>query len=101
MNRKKNFPGSQKMKIKPARRVAGTIKLPGDKSISHRAAIIAALADGITTIQGFATSKDCQSPPGWRARLGMGIGPAADGLKIHGPGLHGWQAPTQVLDAGN
>jgi 3-phosphoshikimate 1-carboxyvinyltransferase len=90
--------------IAPARSVRGRIQVPGDKSISHRYAILAALADGRSTITNYAPGGDCQSTLACLAALGVTIardsGP--DGrVFIVGRGLGGLQPPSAALDCGN
>jgi 3-phosphoshikimate 1-carboxyvinyltransferase len=87
--------------IQPARNLAGSIRLPGDKSISHRWAMIAALAEGKTTIQGYATGEDCHSTLGILAKLGIEIEDKGSEVSIVGKGLNGLQASGETLDAGN
>lgn len=87
--------------IQPARNLAGSIRLPGDKSISHRWAMIAALAEGKTTIRGYATGEDCHSTLGILAKLGIEIADRGSEVEIHGKGLTGFAASEEVLDAGN
>ncbi|HEX7177807.1 MAG TPA: 3-phosphoshikimate 1-carboxyvinyltransferase [Pyrinomonadaceae bacterium] len=99
------------MRIRPARRLRGHIGgLPGDKSISHRAAIIAALARGRTRVRNFSTSADCASTLECLRRLGVQVereGDSADGaLIIDGAGgeeAGRWslRAPEGALDCGN
>jgi 3-phosphoshikimate 1-carboxyvinyltransferase len=90
------------MKIKPARRVRGSIKMPGDKSISHRAAMIAALAEGATTIRNFSTSADCAATLRCLENLGVEIERSADAVRVCGVGLkNGLRAPLVPLDCAN
>lgn len=89
------------MKIKPARRIRGSVCVPGDKSISHRAALIAALAEGTTVIDGFATSRDCSSTLECLKALGVVVAHGEQSLRIEGPGLRGLLPPTRILDAEN
>lgn len=89
------------MKISPARRARATTRVPGDKSISHRVGMIAALAEGVTTVENFATSRDCQSTLECLSALGIAIERAGANVKISGRGLNGLSAPARVLDAGN
>jgi 3-phosphoshikimate 1-carboxyvinyltransferase len=79
-----------------------TVVVPGDKSISHRAVMLAAIAEGSTRISGFLNGEDCEATLG--AMLAMGVG--AERLDpttvvIHGVGLHGLKAPDCELDMGN
>jgi 3-phosphoshikimate 1-carboxyvinyltransferase len=92
--------------VHPADRVRGSVRLPGDKSISHRYAILAALADGTTTIHGYSTGHDCASTLACLRALGVAMresGRDATGVSctIEGRGLGGLIAPASALDAGN
>lgn len=87
--------------IQPAKTLAGAIRLPGDKSISHRWAMIAALAEGKTTIHGYSTGEDCHSTLGILTRLGIEVDDQGSEVSITGKGLDGLSAPTEALDAGN
>jgi 3-phosphoshikimate 1-carboxyvinyltransferase len=91
--------------VKPAARVAGRVRVPGDKSISHRYAMLAALADGRSTIRGYLTGADCLSTLSCLQALGVEIErdpQRPDALiEIVGVGLRGLRAPTAPLDAGN
>ena len=97
------------MRIRPARRLRGHIKgLPGDKSISHRAAIIAALARGRTRVRNFSTSADCASTLECLRRLGVGVGREGEGRAVVIDGVGGgeagrwsFRAPVGALDCGN
>ena len=87
--------------------MSGVVRVPGDKSISHRYALLAALADGPTTLSNYAPGADCASTLACLAALGITIDrrPAADGdsprLVIAGRGVRGLRAPTDSLDCGN
>jgi 3-phosphoshikimate 1-carboxyvinyltransferase len=88
--------------IAPAAAVRGRLQVPGDKSISHRYAILAALADGVSTISNYAPGADCQSTLACLAALGVPVerlGPHQ--VRITGRGLGQLQAPTEPLDCGN
>jgi 3-phosphoshikimate 1-carboxyvinyltransferase len=90
--------------IAPARSVRGRIQVPGDKSISHRYAILAALADGRSTITNYAPGGDCQSTLACLAALGVTIARdagSAGRVSIVGRGLGGLQPPSTALDCGN
>jgi 3-phosphoshikimate 1-carboxyvinyltransferase len=87
--------------IQPAQNLSGAIRLPGDKSISHRWAMIAALAEGKTTIHGYSTGEDCHSTLGILTRLGIEVEDNGSEVSITGKGLDGLSAPTEALDAGN
>lgn len=84
--------------ISPAGAINGVITLPGDKSISHRYAMLGAIAEGITSISNFSTGADCQSTLGTVAALGIPVEREGGAVKIHGGRL---SAPKGDLDAGN
>src|SRR5579871_6755714 len=86
------------MKIQPAKYLRGTVNLPGDKSISHRAAMIGGIAGGVTRINGFASSQDCQSTLDCLSLLGVSIKRENDALIINGVGL---TKSSRILDVGN
>jgi 3-phosphoshikimate 1-carboxyvinyltransferase len=82
--------------------VSGTLCVPGDKSISHRALILGALAHGTTEIRGLLRSEDCLATLDALRALGVEIVETADGLvRIQGTGPEGLREPETVLDAGN
>ncbi|MDE3195492.1 MAG: 3-phosphoshikimate 1-carboxyvinyltransferase [Acidobacteriota bacterium] len=87
--------------IRPARRLAGGITLPGDKSISHRYAMIASLAEGASTIRNYSTGADCHSTLGCVSALGIPVEEQGTTVTIRGKGLEGWSKPAGDLDAGN
>ena len=92
--------------VEPARRLRGRLRLPGDKSISHRYALLAALADGASAITGYSAGADCRSTLGCLRALGVGIRQTASGddsftVVVDGLGLGGLVRPTEALDAGN
>ncbi len=89
------------MKIQPVKYLKGEIKLPGDKSISHRAAIFAALAEGETRIENFATSADCASTLDCLENLGVEIRRENTTIFIKGVGKTGFSNPEKELDCGN
>jgi 3-phosphoshikimate 1-carboxyvinyltransferase len=89
------------MIIRPATKVRGDLLLPGDKSISHRAAIIAALAAGATRIENFAPGADCASTLSCLKQLGVAIEREENTVIIYGMGKHSLRAPTEPLDCGN
>lgn len=87
--------------ISPASSVSGAIHLPGDKSISHRYAMLASIAEGTTRISNYSTGADCQSTLACMRALGA-ANETRDGVVcIHGHGLDGLRAPSSTLDAGN
>src|SRR5690349_2268980 len=87
--------------ITPAGRISGFIRLPGDKSISHRYAMLAAIAEGETRIRNYSTGADCQSTLGCVRDLGIRVERVDGEVVIHGKGLDGLCAPAAQLDAGN
>ncbi|HET9402348.1 MAG TPA: 3-phosphoshikimate 1-carboxyvinyltransferase [Candidatus Acidoferrales bacterium] len=96
--------------IAPAQSVNGTVALPGDKSISHRYAMLAAIAEGTSTLSNYAEAADCQSTLDCLKRLGIHVesvreratnGSGANLLRIAGAGLHGLRRSRRGLDAGN
>jgi 3-phosphoshikimate 1-carboxyvinyltransferase len=92
--------------VAPTHHVRGHVRPPGDKSISHRYALLAAIADGESTLHGFSTGADCASTLGCLRELGVAIDETAttdEGLSllVHGRGLTGLTAPDGVLNAGN
>jgi 3-phosphoshikimate 1-carboxyvinyltransferase len=93
---------SAKVTVEPARRVHGRLRVPGDKSISHRYALLAALARGRTELSNYAPGADCQSTLECIRRLGVDAAAGADGvLTIVGRGPLGLSSPSNVLDCGN
>ncbi|MGB6943094.1 MAG: 3-phosphoshikimate 1-carboxyvinyltransferase [Bryobacteraceae bacterium] len=87
--------------ISPATSVSGAIQLPGDKSISHRYAMLAGIAKGPTKISNYSTGADCQSTLGCMRALGAASETQEGILCIHGQGLDGLREPAAALDAGN
>jgi 3-phosphoshikimate 1-carboxyvinyltransferase len=81
--------------------LSGTVLVPGDKSISHRYAMIAAIAKGASAIRHFAASRDCHSTLACLGALGVEIQEEGDTVIIRGMGLRGLKAPGRMLDAGN
>jgi len=87
--------------ISPGGAIEGVVELPGDKSISHRYAIVAALAEGRSEILNYSTAADCRSTLDCLRRLGIEIDLTSERLRISGKGLTGLQAPRRSLDAEN
>jgi 3-phosphoshikimate 1-carboxyvinyltransferase len=87
--------------VAPARRVHGRLSVPGDKSISHRYAIVAALSRGTSRLLGFAPGADCGSTLACLERLGVETTRADEDVTIAGLGIRGFRAPAEPLDAGN
>jgi 3-phosphoshikimate 1-carboxyvinyltransferase len=88
-------------RISPARAISGSICLPGDKSISHRYAMLAAIAQGETRIHNYSTGADCRSTLGAVRDLGIEVSQSGSEVSIAGRGLDGFTAPARDLDAGN
>src|SRR5579885_2232445 len=86
--------------VKPARNILGSIRLPGDKSISHRYGMLGALADGTTRLRNFSTGADCASTLACMAALGARIERNDGEIAIHGRAST-LSAPSRVLDCGN
>lgn len=89
------------MKITQARILKGTVRVPGDKSISHRAAITGSIANGVTEISNFGTSADCASTLACLSGLGIRIEREGTVVRIFGRGKDGLSAPSEALDCGN
>ena len=91
--------------ITPARQVRGRLQVPGDKSISHRYAMLAALAEGQSTLTNYAPGADCGSTLACLGALGIETGRARggpeDAITLMGRGLRGLRSPGQPLDCGN
>jgi 3-phosphoshikimate 1-carboxyvinyltransferase len=88
--------------IAPARRVHGRVRVPGDKSISHRYAILAALAEGPSELTNFAPGADCRSTISCLRRLGVAIdADETHTVTVLGRGLGHLCSPSEALDAGN
>lgn len=79
----------------------GNIKIPGDKSISHRAVMFGSIAKGDTEITGFLKGDDCMSTISCFRKLGIDINVSEDKVIVHGKGLHGLTAPEEQLYVGN
>lgn len=80
----------------------GSVRVPGDKSVSHRALMLAAIAEGDSRIRGFLEGEDTRATAAVLAQLGVRIDtPAAGARVVHGVGLHGLRGTTQALDCGN
>lgn len=87
--------------IKPVSGVAGEIQVPGDKSISHRAALLGGMAHGETHISNFLLGQDCLSTLRCLKQLGVPSERKGTEVWIRGEGMEAWTEPTDVLDAGN
>jgi 3-phosphoshikimate 1-carboxyvinyltransferase len=88
-------------RISPAPPLRGAVALPGDKSISHRYALIAAISEGETRIRNFSTGADCHSTLGCVRAMGIDVTGKGTEFTIRGKGLDGMREPAGDLDAGN
>ena len=79
----------------------GTLPVPGDKSISHRAIMFGSLSEGTTTIHGFLKGADCLSTIDCFRKMGISIEEKDETIYVHGKGLHGLSKPEETLDVGN
>ena len=86
--------------LRPARKLKGSIRLPGDKSISHRYGMLSAIAEGESVIRNYSTGADCAATLECMRRLGAQV-EHDDVVRVQGVGLDGLQAPGAPLDAGN
>jgi 3-phosphoshikimate 1-carboxyvinyltransferase len=87
---------------KPGGRMQGDLRVPGDKSISHRSVMLGSLAEGVTEVSGFLEAEDCLATMAAFRAMGVKIeGPENGRLRIHGVGLHGLKPPAAPLDLGN
>lgn len=89
------------MNIQRSNGLKGEVKIPGDKSISHRAVMLGALAKGTTKITDFLQGADCLSTMECFRRMGIQIQNTSGEVLVHGQGLHGLAAPSDLLNVGN
>ncbi|HEY4366056.1 MAG TPA: 3-phosphoshikimate 1-carboxyvinyltransferase [Steroidobacteraceae bacterium] len=88
--------------VQPAAGVSGAVRVPGDKSISHRALMLGSIADGITEVGGFLESEDCLATMRAMRALGVTIEQAGPNqVRVHGVGLRGLHRADHALDLGN
>jgi len=87
--------------ITPASRVQGRLTVPGDKSISHRYALLAALSEGRSELSNYAPGADCQSTLTCLLGLGVDINRTGNTVTLDGRGIRGFRSPHASLDAGN
>jgi 3-phosphoshikimate 1-carboxyvinyltransferase len=92
---------SAERSVPPARVVRGGVSIPGDKSISHRAALLNALGEGDARVSGFSPGADCGSTLACLRSLGVEIDRDGDQVRVKGAGLRGLREPSDVLDCGN
>lgn len=94
--------GRRTILARPASAVSGSIAVPGDKSISHRAILLSGLATGLSEVRGFLASEDCLASLAAMRAMGVAIErPSATEVRVHGVGLAGLRAPGKDLDMGN
>lgn len=89
------------MEIKKIPFARGTVTVPGDKSISHRAVMLGSLADGTTEITGFLQGADCLSTIDCFRSMGVNIDVHGENVTVHGNGLYGLKKPEKTLYTGN
>ena len=89
------------LEITKANSLKGEVKIPGDKSVSHRGIMLGALASGITRITNFLQGADCLSTIDCFRKMGIAIENKPQEILVHGKGLHGLQKPDSMLDVGN
>lgn len=89
------------MVIQKIKKAVGEIKVPGDKSISHRAVMLGSLANGITEISGFLKGADCLSTIDCFRKMGIDIDINGENVTVHGNGLRGLKKPNEMLYTGN
>ena len=89
------------MEFKRASHFKGEIRVPGDKSISHRAVMFGSIAQGTTEIHGYLQGADCLSTISCFQKMGISIENKGETVLVHGRGLHGLTRPDSVLDCGN
>lgn len=97
-------PGTEAVcfRVEPGGRLQGRVRIPGDKSISHRAVILGAIAEGETRVTGFLEGEDALATVQALRALGVTVdGPDQGRLRVHGVGLHGLQPPPHPLYLGN
>ena len=88
--------------VQPGGNAKGTIRVPGDKSISHRSIMLGSLAEGVTHVEGFLEGEDALATLQTFRDMGVVIeGPSEGSVTVHGVGLHGLQAPVGQLYVGN
>lgn len=87
--------------IRQATKIEGKVKVPGDKSISHRAVMFGSLAEGVTHITGFLPGADCLSTISCFRRMGIEIEQDGDKVTVHGKGWFGLKEAEEFLDVGN
>ncbi|HVM76376.1 MAG TPA: 3-phosphoshikimate 1-carboxyvinyltransferase, partial [Candidatus Saccharimonadales bacterium] len=87
--------------VSPVKSLSGAVEVPGDKSISHRYAMLAALADGTSELRNFAAARDCHSTLACMKSLGAGVDVSGSTVRVTGHGLRGLKSSWRTLDAEN
>ena len=101
MNIKMSLKGNTNFRIEPSNSIVGKVNIPGDKSISHRAIILAAIADGESRIKNFLQGEDTLATIRVFQKMGVNIKNDGDIIIVKGVGLHGLHAENPTLDFGN
>jgi 3-phosphoshikimate 1-carboxyvinyltransferase len=97
-----NSRSNLKYLVEPGGHLSGTLRVPGDKSISHRSIMLGSLAEGVTEVSGFLEGEDSLATLNAFRAMGVQIeGPNEGRVTIHGVGMHGLQTPQAPLDLGN
>ena len=94
------MPRDSSVTVRPGRGLSGVVRLPGDKSISHRYAMLGSIAEGDTRLENYSTGADCASTLGCVRMLGVAWEPDKGSIVIHGRGLK-LEAPSSPLQCGN
>src|SRR5215468_4384546 len=87
--------------VSPVKSLSGAVEVPGDKSISHRYAMLAALAEGTSELRNFAAAHDCHSTLACMKALGAGVEVQGSTVRITGHGLRSLKSSWRTLDAEN
>ncbi|MET0049791.1 MAG: 3-phosphoshikimate 1-carboxyvinyltransferase, partial [Candidatus Thiodiazotropha sp.] len=94
-------PSKRYYRVQPGGKLTGRIRVPGDKSISHRSIMLGSLAQGETRVNGFLEGEDSLATLNAFRSMGVSIeGPTSGQVRIQGVGMHGLRAPAQALDLG-
>ncbi len=101
MNRSEQLSQARSVTVSRSRDLNFNFRLPGDKSISHRSAMIAGLGDGPSRLINYSSARDCQNTIQCLAALGVGFQTSGPDILVYGPGLRGLRACSTPLDAGN
>src|SRR5688500_6891633 len=88
--------------VEPVPGVSGTVRVPGDKSVSHRSLMLGSIADSVTEVRGFLESEDCLSTMKAMQALGVRVErTGAQEVRVHGVGLRGLKGANHPLDMAN